>query len=218
MFSQLKSAFTSAIDKTKGVLNTPVQDLWSKGVNAFKSAPSAPVIQQSVSGTRDRLVGVMLDMPLSRQERAAQSVGTKSGMFGIERWATREQNPFDVFNDFQKMGQMDETPTTPSFYNEVRNQARNQGRFDFDPLANMNRNRIGDNEEVRAPTLSRIERVLPAAMPAVEQTAQILPFRAPVRTQQPKSLADAWLSSPKSFNQMVADTRNNVHQTLALAA
>ncbi len=230
MFSSLKSAWGQA----KGLASSAKELLSSsvtKGrelLNSFlpPEVDHRPVVRQQIGEVMkpNRLDGVVLDLPTAQWKKSAQNPvsSVKYGM-GIQAWASADENPLRVFHDFERSGLKDETPMTPSFYNEVRDSARQKGQFDFDPLANMNHGLQSDERRV-APVLSRITRIAPeqavqAALQTQETGAQVIPFRRPAsQVRQPASLADAWISSPKTFNQMVGETRSRVDQVFAKAA
>lgn len=230
MFNSLKSAWGQA----KGLASSAKELLSSsvaKGkelLNGFlpPEVDHRPEVRRQIDEVirSNRLDNVILDLPTAQWKQSAQNPvsSVKYGM-GIQSWASADENPLRVFHDFARSGLKDETPVTPSFYSEVRDDARQKGRFDFDPLANMNHGLRSDEGRAN-PALSRITRIVPEQTAQIapqvqEGGAQVIPFRRPTsQVRQPASLADAWISSPKAFNRMVADTRSRVEQAYAMAA
>lgn len=229
MFHSIKSAWGQVRGAASSVKETLVSSI-AKGRELFNAflppeVDHRPAVRQQVGEVlgKGRLDNVILDLPSTHRnkfQRPSVASATTSGLFNIQRWASADESPLGAFYDFNKAGMMDETPMTPSFYTEVRSRAIQKGRFDFDPLANLNHGLQSDKVETSAPVLSKLTRMVPEqAAPVQEGGAQIIPFRRPaVQVRQPASLADAWLTSPKTFNKMVAETRASVGQTLAMAA
>lgn len=230
MFNSLKSAWGQA----KGLASSAKELLSSsvaKGKELFNSflppeVDHRPEVRRQIDEVMkpDRLAGVVLDLPTAQWKQSAQNPvsSVKYGM-GIQAWASADENPLRVFHDFAKRGLKDETPMTSSFYSEVRNDARQKGQFDFDPLANLNHG-LRSDEGRASPALSRITRIVPEQAAQVapqtqEGGAQVIQFRRPAsQVRQPANLADAWISNPKTFKKMVADTRSRVEQAYAMAA
>ncbi|MCX6734194.1 MAG: hypothetical protein NTX63_05310 [Candidatus Peregrinibacteria bacterium] len=233
MFNSLKSAWGQVKGAASSVKETLVSSV-NKGKELFNAflppeVDHRPAVRQQVGEVlgKGRLDNVILDLPTvygKKLPRPSDVSSTTSGMYNIQRWASLDENPLGAFYHFKKPGLMDETPTTPSFYDATRDVAIQRGYFDFDPLANMNHGLRSDEGKAPAPTLSRLTRTVPepvAEVAAQEQEggAKVIPFHRPAtQVRQPQNLADAWLSSPRTFKRMVEETRASVGQTLAMAA
>lgn len=236
MFNSLKSAWGQVKGAASSVKETLVSSV-AKGKEIFNAflppeVDHRPEVRQQVGEVlgKGRLDNVILDLPTAQWKKSAQnSVSSVKYGMGIQTWASADENPLRVFHDFERSGLKDETPMTSSFYSEVRDDARQKGRFDFDPFANLNHGLRSNEGKASAPALSRITRIVPEPVAQVatseqEGGAQVIPFRRPVRqevAQIPRKsmdMADAWMLSPKTFKQMVAETRGEVGQTLKMAA
>lgn len=234
MFNSIKSAWGQVKSAASSVKETLASSV-TKGRELFNAflppeVDHRPAVRYKVGEVlgKGRLDNVILDLPSThgnKFQRPSVASATTSGLFHIQRWASADESPLGAFYDFNKAGMMDETPMTPSFYTEVRDRAIQKGRFDFDPLANLNHGlRSDEGKSTPAPTLSKLTRITtaPVAQTATQEQeggAQVIPFHRPAsQVRQPASLADAWLSSPKTFNKMVAETRASVGQALAMAA
>lgn len=94
---------------------------------------------------------------------------TAAGMFGVQFWPKEEDllpsDPLSVFQAFSQFSQLDETPMTPSFQQEVRNRAVAAGLLDFDPLANLNHGLATNGQYQKKPALSTAVRVQPYPAP-----------------------------------------------------
>ncbi len=221
MFSRLSSAFSSIKEK--------VSSLAGKAKDALASYLPAsvdprPAVRERVMQTLQnppapvsKFSQIRLDMPEIRSGSIAREPTrgtTTKGMFGVEFWPKQANipvdNPYSVFQDFQRQGRMDETPLTDMFYDQVRQRAVARGDLDYDPLANMNRESLAAPVAPALSRLTRVSEVQAQAAPAREAKIYQFPV-APARAQKPRSIADDWLMSPtKSLREISSGVRSRV--------